>query len=71
MKILIEKDSVSMTGFDKEEILKGLTTYIKTLKNLGISIDEIYLATKEGFEYEKEFTNPILKKLFKILGLED
>lgn len=70
MKIMIERDTVSMSDFNKEELIKGLVTYIKTLKNLGISIDEIYLATKEGFEYKRELTNPKIKDLFEMLGLE-
>ena len=71
MKIMIENNMVSISNFNKKELIKGLVTYIKTLKNLGISIEEIYLATKKGFEYEREITNSKIKDLLEVLGLEE
>lgn len=71
MKIMIENNMVSISNFNKKELIKGLVTYIKTLKNLGISIEEIYLATKKGFEYEREIKNSKIKDLLEVLGLEE
>lgn len=71
MKILIEKQNVYMEGFDKKELLEGLTTYVKTLRNIGFVINEVYLATKEGFECKKEITNPNIKEVLKVFGMEE